>query len=221
MATRDTEVTGEASSSLQSTSAAAMEPCTNEGLRLTYTHPQLNKKNYINWSPKTQILLEIQGVWSIVNGEEREPARNAAVAVKQDWKRRNGIALAILAGSIEEQEYQAIRNITKASEAWQKLRDIHRPEGNQAYYHTIVQIMKLRADGSTSIRELSQKLETLWYELKDVEHKDPEERERQFKVCLLLNALPTEYEHMVSHMQATPDLTYDQAIKRLRHEELR
>lgn len=94
---------------------------------MTYTHPRLNKKNFVNWAPKTQILLEIQGVWDIVSGEEREPARNHAVTLKQEWKRRNGIALAILAGSIEDPEYQAIRSVRKASEAWQKLRDIYRP----------------------------------------------------------------------------------------------
>jgi hypothetical protein len=30
-----------------------------------------------------------------------------------------------------------------------------------------------------------------------------------------------EYEHIVAHMQATLDLSYDEAIKRLRHKELR
>ncbi|KAI9863868.1 MAG: hypothetical protein M1813_003520 [Trichoglossum hirsutum] len=59
------------------------------------------------------------------------------------------------------------------------------------------------------------------YKLEDVEHKDLEKRKKQFKVCLLLNALSTEYEHVVAYMQATSDLTYDEAIKRLRHEELR
>ena len=57
----------------------------------------------------------------------------------------------------------------------------------------MTQIMQLRVNGAASIQELSQKLEKLWYELEDVEHKDPEERKKQFKVCLLLNALPTEY----------------------------
>jgi len=215
--------TGEASGPLQGASTAAMElrTDTNGGLRLTYTQPRLNKKNFVNWAPKTQILLEIQGVWDIVSGEEREPARNQAVVLKREWGRRNGIALAILAGSIEDPEYQAIRSIRKASEAWQKLRDIHRPTGDQAYYRIMVQIMQLRANGGANIQELSQKLEELWYELEDVEHKDPEERKKQFKVCLLLNALPMEYEHMIAHMQATPGLTYDEAIKRLRHEELR
>ncbi|KAI9853713.1 MAG: hypothetical protein M1813_001829 [Trichoglossum hirsutum] len=65
------------------------------------------------------------------------------------------------------------------------------------------------------------KLEELWYELEDVKHKDSEKRKKQFKVCLLLNALPMEYEHTVAHMQATSDLSYDETIKRLWHEELR
>ena len=84
----------------------------------------------------------------------------------------------------------------------------------------MAQIMRLRANGAANIQELSQKLEELWYELEDVKHKDPEERKKQFKVCLLLNALPTKYKHMVSHMHATPGLTYDKAVKQLWHKEL-
>jgi hypothetical protein len=54
----------EASGSLQGTSTAAMElrTDTNGGLQLTYTQLRLNKKNFINWTLKTQILLEIQGI---------------------------------------------------------------------------------------------------------------------------------------------------------------
>jgi hypothetical protein len=87
MAAREDE-TGEASGSLQGTSAAAMElrTETNRGLRLTYTQPRLNKKNFVNWALKTQILLEIQGIWDIVSGDDREPARNAAVVLKQEWR---------------------------------------------------------------------------------------------------------------------------------------
>ncbi|KAH0556435.1 hypothetical protein GP486_005646 [Trichoglossum hirsutum] len=176
----------------QGTSAAEWRS-TDGGLKLTYTQPRLNKKNFVNWALKTQILLEIQGVWEVVSGEDREPARNAA----------------------------AIRSIQKVADAWQKLRDIHRPTGDRAYYCLMTQVMQLQVNGAASIQELGRKLEELWYELEDVEHKDPEERKKQFKVCLLLNALPTEYEHMVSHMQATSGLTYDEAVKRLRHEELR
>jgi uracil DNA glycosylase len=81
--------------------------------------------------------------------------------------------------------------------------------------------MQLHANRGASIQDLSQKLEKLWYELEDVEHKDLEEWKKQFKVCLLLNALSIEYEHTVAHMQATSDLSYNEAIKRLQYEELR
>ena len=54
---------------------------------MTYTQPRLNKKNYVNWAPKTQILLEIQGVWDVVSGDDKEPARNAAVKTKNEWRR--------------------------------------------------------------------------------------------------------------------------------------
>ncbi|KAI9866724.1 MAG: hypothetical protein M1813_000666 [Trichoglossum hirsutum] len=88
MAAREDE-SREAPGSSQGTSAAAMELRTDTN-RVTYTQPRLNKKNFVNWALKTQILLEIQGTWDVVSGDDREPARNAAVVLKQEWRRRNG-----------------------------------------------------------------------------------------------------------------------------------
>src|SRR5437762_1978177 len=117
----------------------------------------------------------------------------------------------------QETAYRTIRSIRNAADAWTKLRDVHRPDGEQAYYRLMARIMKLRGEGSSSIQEASQKLEDLWNELEDVQHKDPEERWRRFKICLLINALPPEYEHVVANMQTVPDLTYNEAVKRIRH----
>ena len=59
---------------------------TNEDLKLMYTSPQLNK-NYVNWALKLHILLEIQGIWSIINGEEKEPSESAMPAEIRNWLR--------------------------------------------------------------------------------------------------------------------------------------
>ena len=126
-----------------------------EGLKLTYISLWLNKKNYVNWSVKTEVLCIIQGVWPIVSGSEKEPNKRIDLEGTQDWKIWNNIGLAILGGSIDETEYRAIRSICKVSEAWAKLWDIHRPNGEQAFYCHMNGIMKLHAEGSTSIQEAS------------------------------------------------------------------
>jgi hypothetical protein len=95
------------------------------GLKLTFTAPRLNKKNYIDWAAKTENLLEIQGVWSIVSGDEPEPGPRSAIEKLLSWRQHNGIAKAILGGLVDENEFRLIRSIKKASEAWTKLRDIH------------------------------------------------------------------------------------------------
>ena len=110
---------------------------------------------------KTEILLDIQGVWTVVNGEEKQPDEGVATDEIQSWRQRNGIARAILGGSIDENEYRPIRSIRNAANAWTKLRDIHRPGGEQAYYQIMTRIMRLQTEGSTSIQEASQKLEDL------------------------------------------------------------
>jgi hypothetical protein len=138
-----------------------------EGLRLTYTSPRLNRKNYVDWAAKTENLLDIQGVWAIVNGEDKEPNDKAPEETSRVWRRGNGIAIAILGNSIEEAEFRAIRSIRNAAEAWRKLRNIHRPDGDQAYYRVMTRIMRLRADTGVTIQEASQRLEDLWSELEN------------------------------------------------------
>jgi hypothetical protein len=133
---------------------------------------------------------------------------------------RNDVALAILAGSIENSEYGSIRTIQSAAEAWIRLQDIYQPDGEQAYYRAMTQLMNLSYGNSGSIQEASQKLDNLWKEMEDVEHEDPKERKRQLKICLLLNLLPKEFDYIVANMQSILDLTYNEAVKRLRHEEL-
>ena len=73
--------------------------------------------------------------------------------------------------------------------------------------------MKLQVSSVTMIQEASQQLENLWGELKNVQHDDPEERWRHFKICLLLNALPMEYDHVTSSLYEKADLTFDNAVK--------
>ena len=114
-----------------------------EGLKLTYASPRLNKKNYVDWAAKIEVLLDIQGVWSIVHGDEKPPNDKAAAPKIQDWKQQNAVAWAILGGSVEETEFRTIHSMKNAAEAWTKLQDIYRPAGDQAYYRVMIQIMKL------------------------------------------------------------------------------
>ncbi|KAI9854877.1 MAG: hypothetical protein M1813_000653 [Trichoglossum hirsutum] len=67
---------------------------------------------------------------------------------------------------------------------------------------------------------IQRKLDNLWKEMEDVEHEDPKECKRQLKICLLLNLLPKEFDYIVTNMQSILDLTYNEAVKRLRHKEL-
>jgi hypothetical protein len=77
----------------------------------------------------------------------------------------------------------------------------------------MIQIIKLKTTGTTSIIEASQKLEDLWKDLEDVQYKELEERWRCFKICLLINATPAEYKHVIANMQTMPDLTYNKSVK--------
>src|SRR5437016_9408719 len=47
------------------------------GLKLAYTSPRLNKKNYVDWVAKTENLLDVQGVWTIVNRDKQKPGDQA------------------------------------------------------------------------------------------------------------------------------------------------
>src|SRR2546421_13680 len=66
-----------------------------DSLKLTYVTPRLNKKNYVDWAAKMEVVLDIQGVWTVVSGEEKQPNEKATTQAIRDWRKRNGIALAI------------------------------------------------------------------------------------------------------------------------------
>lgn len=57
--------------------------------------------------------------------------------------------------------------------------------------------------------------------MEDVEHEDFKKCKQQLKICLLLNLLPKEFDYIVANMQSILDLTYNEAVKRLRYKELR
>jgi hypothetical protein len=92
----DTEPSSlQSSSEVTPKSATMSTSSTYEGLRLTYTAPRLNKTNYVDWAAKTENLLEIQGVWAIVNGEDKQPNGKASEEATRAWKKGNGIALEV------------------------------------------------------------------------------------------------------------------------------
>ena len=92
-----------------------------KGLRLTYTIPQLDKMNYVDWAAKTENLLEIQGVWDIISSQYTQPRDGSSAEITQVSRCNNGIALAIISNSVEATEYPAIQNIRHAAKAWSKL----------------------------------------------------------------------------------------------------
>ena len=81
--------------------------------------------------------------------------------------------------------------------------------------------MQLWPNEEVNVQESSQQVENLWGELKSLQHSDPEERWKRFKICILLNIQSAEFDHTVVNLYEKPDLTYVEAVSRLRHEELR
>src|SRR5437667_1919155 len=130
---------------------------------------------------------------------------------------RNAIRLVILAGSVEDKEYRSIRSRENVHEAWEKLQDIHWPVRNQAYYHLICKLMGIRMD--KTVQELSQRIDNVWDELQGTLD-DKKQMPNEFKICILLNALPSDYSSIVMILQSKMDLTYDVAVQQLCHEEL-
>jgi hypothetical protein len=112
--------------------------------------PKLNEKNYVDWAAKPENLLDLQGIWAIVRGENMQHSNKTPEDPAQAWQRSNGIALAILGNSVEETEFQAIRNVRNTAKAWSKLQSIHRLNDNQAYSRIMAWIMHFQIEGGTS-----------------------------------------------------------------------
>ena len=189
---------------------------------LDYVSSHIEKfdgKNFHLWKFKMQMILEDKDLWSIVCGEEVEPADDgpAAASIPKSRKRARK-AYATICLSLGDNQLSLVRSAQTAREAWQKL---------ESHYETKSLANKLflrkqyfsatMSEGDTMMEHIN-KMRSLAEQLASVGAQVSEDD----KVTTLLCSLPESYNNLIVALESrADDLTIEFVSARLLHEERR
>lgn len=131
---------------------------TEPSVRETFHIATLNDRNYQPWSMMMLAAFADSNCESIVLGEEPRPSTPAATdsdaaaktAAITLWDKRNRSALYRIYRAISQQELITLAGITLASEAWDKLKKVHRVEGAAGEMLLLRKLTRLQMDEGSS-----------------------------------------------------------------------
>ncbi|XP_015439623.1 PREDICTED: uncharacterized protein LOC107194495 [Dufourea novaeangliae] len=131
------------------------------GSNIVLTH-KFNGTNFKLWKYQMPALLRSKGLLGIVTGESPKPTENEAVVVKQEWFKKDGLALAIIVNALEDEQAQLILSCKyfaiRISET--KLATEIESQGEQLSENIMVRIVS----GLTS---RFKNFKTVWYNVKE------------------------------------------------------
>lgn len=164
---------------------------------------KLDSDNYDTWSMQVRSILVHSELWPIVNGKSKRPT-NATEASK--WDDLNEKALAIIVLLLKTPQINYVKNCTKASDAWNKLADIHKPSDPIQRVNLYKKLLSLRMPANSSIveylndfTETSNKLAEMGLEINE-----------ELLVVILLSSLCNDYQNFVQTIESANSLpTFD------------
>ena len=188
----------------------------------------LTTKNYSTWSIQCKMALMKDGLWCIVNKEEKRPAdlvgeadaatQAVRVAEQTAFDRRSQKALATIVLSVSEDILHILEDPNCPVIVWRKLADQFQRKtwANRLHLRKRLYATKLGEGGS--VNEHIKLLSETFSELSAVGDVISEED----KVVNLLASLPEQYSVLVTAMEASPEVpSMDVVVERLLHEELK
>jgi hypothetical protein len=90
---------------------------------------KLDTENYPTWKLMMEMVLLHQDLWNVVDGTLKKPGQNHADY--QNWIRKAAKAKALIILSLHTSQLEHIRNIEGPQEIWDKLKEVHEPQGRQ------------------------------------------------------------------------------------------
>lgn len=142
---------------------------TEPSIRETFHIATLNYRNYQPWSVLMLAAFADSNCESIVLGGGPQPSPAATTATATDaaatnaaiasWNKRNRSALYRIYRAISQQELITLAGITLASEAWEKLKKVHRVEGAAGKMLLLRKLTRLQMDDVSSPQEYVNRFE--------------------------------------------------------------
>lgn len=163
---------------------------------------KLDETNYESWHIQVKSILVHQELWSVVSQGVKPEERAENAALLAAWNAKDEKAMATIILSITPMQIGHVKNCVTSKEAWNILRDIHRPKGPVRKVTLFKQLLNMRmADGDCmqryvcSFTSVVEKLTETGVALQD-----------ELFVIMLLASLPKSYEPLVVALESRDEL---------------
>lgn len=161
--------------------------------------------NYLNWQFITKMILTVENLWNIVEGNEVDEIKD---------KR----AFARICISLKPTLFQYVRTCRSAKEAWDKLGQTFEDKGLFRRVSLLKQLHQIKFGNFSSMSEYIEKVTTLVQQLSNIGKTIEDDEVTE----ILLSGLPQEYDWLVSNLETlwmTKQLNSDIVQARLLQEE--
>lgn len=113
-----------------------------------YNIEKLDDTNYDSWSFTMKAVLVHQECWNIVSGATPKPELNTHA-----WESKDEKAMATIILSITPMQISFIKSCKTSIEAWNTLRDVHRPKGPVRKVTLFKQLIGMRMSETDCIQQ--------------------------------------------------------------------
>lgn len=169
-----------------------------------YNIEKLNDTNYDSWSFTMKAVLVHQECWNIVSGGTPKPETS-----DEAWKAKDEKAMASIVLSITPMQISYIKSCKTSSEAWNTLRDVHRPKGPVRKVTLFKQLIGMRMNENDSIQQHVCNFTSIVDKLAETGI----ELQEELFVIMLLASLPKSFENYVIALETRDDLPKLSALK--------
>ncbi|KAG8916365.1 hypothetical protein FRC02_004017, partial [Tulasnella sp. 418] len=198
----------------------------NTATQLATNERLLGNSNYYEWSLRMQDILQLQGVWRIVSGEDKASLYSGDAVATERFHQRSEKALASIYKNMSvslstryknELDANNKQKYTSPKELWKALETEFKEERAISAFFLFKKIFTFKIDESDSIEN----------QINDFLHDlSRGERVQKFDdkaiILMLLSAMPESYNNFIESILATADLKtikLDDIIKRLKEGE--
>lgn len=155
---------------------------------------KLIETNYDTWSLQIKAILVHQDLWDVVSSNE----------IKDDavWKRSDEKALSTIILTVTPMQLSYIKNSKTANNAWNALKDIHRPKGPVRKVTLFKKLLCMRMSENDCIQEYLCKFACVVEKLAEIEITLQED----LLVIMVMASLPKSFENFVVALETRDQL---------------
>jgi len=163
-----------------------------------------------------KVVLIDKEVWDVVSGVRRRPSAEAEQSV---WDKANNKALKILFTSVSDEQLAYVIEEDLAENVWNRLKTLHGQSSDERLWQLLQEQFDIANQKSRSVEEKAQRIQNINAEIASVDKESI--LPKKYRMLLLFNSMPNEYDTTIQILQAEASVSWDQAISKLKARELR